>query len=73
MFPTNAECSIINGIDQDSNTLQKELDELLEAAQEQPGVSELLEIVDHANEATSGYAVEVNEYRFIGSTSTANA
>ena len=63
----------MNGIDQDSSALQEELDDLLEAAQDQPGVSELLEIVDYVNEATAGYAVEVSEFRFIGSTSTVDA
>ena len=60
----------MNGIDQDASTLQEELEELMEAAQEQPGVAELLEIVDHVNEDRAGFAVQINDIRFIGSTST---
>ena len=60
----------MNTTDHESNALQKERDDLLAAAQEQPGVSEMLEIIDRANVAKIGYAVEVNEYHFIGSTST---
>lgn len=60
----------MNGTKQDSSTLQEELDALLQAAQEEPGVSELLEIVNRVNEDSARYGVEVNEIRIVGSTST---
>lgn len=60
----------MNGTKHDSSTLQKELDTLMQAALKEPGVSELLEIVNNVNDDSAGYGVEVNEIRIVGSTST---
>jgi hypothetical protein len=60
-------------IDRAASSLEKELDDLLRTAKDQPGVSELLEIIDGVNATMTGYAVEFQEVRFVGSTSTGGA